>query len=70
MTTTPSDSAENRFMRVLFVEDNADVREVVAALLQEQALDVLTCDSGESAEAAFGTGHLDLLITDVSLPAM
>jgi DNA-binding response OmpR family regulator len=57
-------------MRVLFVEDNADLRELVAALLQEQALDVLTCDSAEAAEAAFGAGHFDLLVTDVSLPAM
>jgi DNA-binding response OmpR family regulator len=46
------------------------VREAVAVLLQEQALDVLTCDSGEAAEAAFCAGHFDLLVTDVSLPAM
>jgi DNA-binding response OmpR family regulator len=57
-------------MRVLFVEDNPDVREVVALLLQEQALDVLTCDSAESAEAAFSASHFDVLLTDVSLPAM
>jgi DNA-binding response OmpR family regulator len=57
-------------MRVLFVEDNPDVREVVALLLQEQALDVLTCESAESAEAAFSASHFDVLLTDVSLPAM
>ena len=70
MTTTPSEAAGHRPMRVLFVEDNPDVREVVALLLQEQALDVLTCDSAESAEAAFSAGHFDVLLTDVSLPAM
>ena len=70
MTTTPSEAAGHRRMRVLFVEDNADVREAVAMLLQEQALDLLTCDSGESAEAAFFGGDFDLLLTDVSLPAM
>jgi DNA-binding response OmpR family regulator len=70
MTTTPSEAAGHRPMRVLFVEDNADVREVVALLLQEQALDVLTCDSAESAEAAFSASHFDVLLTDVSLPAM
>jgi DNA-binding response OmpR family regulator len=70
MTTTPSEAAEHRPMRVLFVEDNPDVREAVAVLLQEQALDVMTCDSGESAEAAFSVGCFDLLLTDVSLPAM
>jgi DNA-binding response OmpR family regulator len=57
-------------MRVLFVEDNPDVREAVAVLLQEQALEVLTCASAESAEAAFSAGRFDLLLTDVSLPAM
>ena len=70
MTPTPSEATADRSMRVLFVEDNADVREAVAALLREQALDVLTCDSGESAEAAFSAAHFDLLLTDVSLPAM
>jgi DNA-binding response OmpR family regulator len=57
-------------MRVLFVDDNEDVREAVAVLLQEQALDVLTCDSAESAEEAFSASPFDLLLTDVSLPAM
>ena len=57
-------------MRVLFVEDNADVRELVALLLEEEGLDVVSCASAESAEAAFADGGFDVLVTDVSLPTL
>lgn len=66
MTTTPISAN----LRVLFVDDNQDVRDAVVVLLQDQALDVLACASAESAEEAFGAGRFDLLLTDVSLPAM
>lgn len=57
-------------MRVLFVEDNGDVRELVALLLEEEGLDVVSCGSAESAEAAFAVGRFDVLVTDVSLPTL
>jgi CheY-like chemotaxis protein len=56
-------------MRVLFVDDNQDVRDAVGALLQEEGLDVHACASAEEAEAVFAAGGLDFLLTDVSLPA-
>lgn len=57
-------------MRVLFVEDNPDVREMIRWLLEEEGLQVVACDSGEAAEAEFAKGGFDLVFTDVSLPGM
>lgn len=57
-------------MRVLYVEDNADVRELIGLLLEEEGLSVVTCASAEAAEAAFAAGPFDVLMTDVSLPTM
>ena len=57
-------------MRVLFVEDNADVRELIGLLLQEEGLEVVACATAEAAEVEFGNGGIDFLFTDVSLPAM
>ena len=57
-------------MRVLYVEDNADVRELIVLLLEEEGLCVVACASAEAAQAAFAAGTFDVLITDVSLPTM
>ena len=57
-------------MRVLYVEDHPDVRELIVMLLEEEGLTVVACDSAEAAEAEFATGRFDVLVTDVSLPTM
>ena len=57
-------------MRVLYVEDNPDVRELVAMLLEEEGLSVVTCATAELAEVEFAQGAFDVLMTDVSLPSM
>ena len=57
-------------MQVLYVEDHADVRELIVMLLEEEGLSVVACASAEAAEAAFGAGHFDILMTDVSLPTL
>ena len=57
-------------MRVLYVEDHADVRELIVMLLEEAGLTVVACASAEAAEAAFAAGRFDVLMTDVSLPTM
>lgn len=57
-------------MQVLYVEDNADVRELIGMLLEEEGLSVTACASAEAAETAFAHGAFDILITDVSLPSM
>ena len=57
-------------MRVLYVEDNADVRELIGLLLEEEGLSVVSCASAEVAEAECAKGAFDVLMTDVSLPSL
>ena len=57
-------------MRVLYVEDHPDVRELIGLLLEEEGLSVVACASAESAELEFGNSAFDVLMTDVSLPSM
>jgi CheY-like chemotaxis protein len=57
-------------MRVLFVDDNEDLREMVGALLEAEGLRVVGCASGEQAEREFAAGEFDFVLTDVSLPSM
>jgi len=56
--------------RVLYVEDNDLVRELTCELLADYALEVVPVASGEAGLAAFQGGGFDIVVTDVSLPAM
>jgi signal transduction histidine kinase/CheY-like chemotaxis protein len=54
---------------ILVVEDDADVRRVVAAQLEELGYEVLAAPDAESALDAFAKAErIDLLLTDVILP--
>jgi two-component system, cell cycle response regulator CpdR len=57
-------------LRVLFVEDNAYIRESVEILLRSPDREIISCESAEKAVAAFALRPFDVLITDVSLPNM
>ncbi len=57
-------------MRVLYVEDHAEVRELMVLLLEEEGLSVVACASAEAAQSAFAASRFDILMTDVSLPTM
>ena len=56
--------------RVLYVEDNALVREITCDLLSDFALEIVPVATGEAGLAAFQEGGFDIVVTDVSLPAM
>jgi CheY-like chemotaxis protein len=56
--------------RVLYVEDNDLVREITCDLLADYALEVIPVASGEAGLDAFRSGAFDIVVTDVSLPAM
>ena len=57
-------------LRVLYVEDNDDVRELIGELLLDEGLDVTPCETAEQALARFTVGGFDFVLTDVSLPGV
>lgn len=57
-------------MKILYVEDNALVREVTAELLAQEQRHIVACTNAEEALEKFKTDAFDLVITDVSLPVM
>jgi signal transduction histidine kinase len=56
--------------RVLFVDDEADVRESVGQLLRALGHEVSIADSGSAAIAMACRQHIDVLITDFGMPDM
>ena len=57
-------------LRVLYVEDDALVRELTHELLLREDREVCACGSAEDAVRRLEHHAFDLLITDVSLPSM
>jgi CheY-like chemotaxis protein len=57
-------------LRILYVEDNALVREVTAELLAQEQRQIVACADAEEALKEFRENPYDILITDVSLPVM
>ncbi|MBW8847388.1 MAG: response regulator [Burkholderiales bacterium] len=57
-------------LRALFVEDNAELREQIAWLLEEDGMQLETCATAEEALATYRPDKFDLVVTDVSLPEM
>src|SRR5690349_24076837 len=56
--------------RVVLVEDDADFRELVALMLADSNLDLVTTEDGRSALAAIRAQPPDLVILDLMLPDM
>lgn len=54
--------------RILLVDDEAHIREVVEAALEREGLLVRIAATGAAARAAFADGAFDLVILDVMLP--
>jgi CheY-like chemotaxis protein len=63
-------SALLRGVRVLVVDDNADVRDLIAAVLAGAAADVETADSAEHALAAVRASRPDVLLCDLHMPGV
>jgi two-component system cell cycle response regulator CpdR len=57
-------------IRILFVEDNDDLRKAITELLEDDGREILGCSNAESALDEFNAQPFDMLITDVSLPGM
>ncbi len=57
-------------MRILLVEDEENIRDVVKLNLEMEGYDVVETDNGKTALHFFSEQHFDLLILDVMLPEM
>jgi putative two-component system response regulator len=54
--------------RILIVDDEADIRQVVTLVLQEAGYSVSTAESTESARILLKKEHYDAVVTDVKMP--
>jgi len=57
-------------MRVLVIEDNAELREYLRLALEMQDYQVLTADHGRAALAYLDGHRVDAVITDLFMPEM
>jgi two-component system response regulator MtrA len=56
--------------RVLVVDDDAAIRELLTEFLEQQDFEVQIAPDGSSGLAAFGTERFDLLLVDFQMPGM
>ena len=55
-------------IRILVVEDAADIREVFTVLLRAEGADVVPAANGREALEAAARGHFDVILSDLGLP--
>jgi two-component system response regulator PilR (NtrC family) len=56
--------------RILVVDDERSMRELLAIVLKREGYDVLLAENGRMAVAALEQGGIDLLISDIKMPDM
>ncbi|MBI4496194.1 MAG: sigma-54-dependent Fis family transcriptional regulator, partial [Deltaproteobacteria bacterium] len=56
--------------KILVVDDDTSVRQVLGILLQKEGYEVRTAGGGEEALSLFQDGSFDLLISDIKMPRM
>ena len=66
----PASVAERRAPRVLVVDDERSMRELLSIVLKREGYDVVLADSGRAAVTALEQGSFDLLISDIKMPDM
>ncbi len=67
----PGESSRLRAaMRILVVDDERSLRELLAIVLRREGHDVLLAENGKMALAALARGPVDLLISDIKMPDM
>lgn len=57
-------------MRILYVEDNPDLRETIGMLMEKDGQTVTACASAEEALVLDAQQPFDVLVSDVSLPGL
>ncbi|WP_234637032.1 response regulator [Delftia tsuruhatensis] len=57
-------------MRILYVEDNADLRETIGLLMEADGRTVTSCATAEQALELDSSLPFDVVVSDVSLPGL
>jgi len=57
-------------MKLLYVEDEADIREVAEYALEDEGFDIVFCESGEKALESVDNFTPDVILLDVMMPGM
>jgi two-component system response regulator PilR (NtrC family) len=64
----PPTGAERRSPRILVVDDERSMRELLAIVLRREGYDVVLAESGREAVDLLGKEPVDLLISDIKMP--
>ena len=67
---TPAPATMSRAGRVLVVEDEDEVREILTSVLRSDGHAVVACEDGDRALAALEREAFDLVITDLGMPGL
>lgn len=57
-------------MKLLYVEDEADIREIAKYTLEDEGFDIVFCASGEQAMDQAGDFQPEVILLDVMMPGM
>jgi two-component system cell cycle response regulator CpdR len=57
-------------MRILYVEDNLELRETIALLMEDCGCSVVSCSSAEEALELDARDRFDVLVADANLPGL
>ena len=57
-------------MKLLYVEDEADIREIAEFALEDEGFDIVFCESGEQALDTAVDFKPDVILLDVMMPGM
>lgn len=64
----PTDKKGTALRTILVIEDQRELRGLVAVTLEQAGYHVLTAATGREANKAFAGGKLDLVLTDLLMP--
>ena len=64
--------AQQKYRAVLIVEDDAELRSLTAALLKDEEIDTIECESAEAALAVMliGGQEVAMIFADIRLPGV
>jgi two-component system response regulator PilR (NtrC family) len=67
-TQTPSAAAQRRPARILVVDDERSMRELLAIVLRREGYEVVLAENGRTAIEALERESIDILISDIQMP--